>query len=567
MKRFFRLTALAVLALTLFAGCKQDVGSNDGFIDRTQPVEKAELEADDPICGAWNNKWGRLVLNCNPDFVWATCASCTKDDTLTENYFSINAYGTEEKYKKDSSKIYAVYNTYSDGTGVDKHSGVIIFKAKYSPWGSPTEGCYYGVKFQFLTADHTLPTIRTASTVYTDDVYIEGGYNADSSYNNVTDLETAVEMFGFDSEAYYNPSNWNESNSGASKNTSNSTASSINEPAADSQASATTPTDSSAVSNESGTTDNSSASTDESNAGSSEDSPVSPNGQTTNSTDPFSGYTVPGTYRSTNTTGDISELTITQTTITWNGSEYTILDGAEWSKFSNGKTNQFTYLVSDSTGKYLCCVMYYLNNGKDYVKFYSPVATTLDACPTSSDYSLVGSLSKALTDEKYISWKVTYTNPSTQGEVIIERTRKVGEDEKFTVTAGGKTWNVDFHTHVKNMSLSMPAGDERMEMEVDVGEWMSSSKTSPNLLHDAYNNEFNFSNKGIEGKMQEGAVAFYELQCTESCGMYLLSVTAGCWSWNEELNYDEGDYCFTYKVIENITLTEKQFNELMIHFN
>ncbi|MCR5079908.1 MAG: hypothetical protein K6B17_01015 [Treponema sp.] len=534
MKRFFRLTALAVLALVLFAGCKQDVGSNDNR--EVLPAGVSRLEADDPICGTWNANWGTL-LNCNPDFVWATCASCTKDDTLTENYFSINAYGTEEKYKKDSSEIYVVYNT-SNGI-VNKKSGVLIFIAKTTlepPYNEPTTNCYYGVKFEIQDDDPTK-------------ALIEGGASPSTSYKNVTTLETAVEMFGFDSETYYNPNFWNESSSGASKNTSNSTASSINEPEADSQASATTPTDSTAVSNESGTstTDNSSASTDESNAGSSENSPVSSNEQTTNSTDPFSGYTVPGTYRSTNTTGDISELTITQTTLTWNNSEYTILDGAEWSKFSNGKTNQFTYLVSDSTGKYLCCVMYYLNNGKDYIKFYSPKETDLISAPTTSNFDLVGSLSKALTDVNYLSWTVEYSNPITNGTVKIVRSREIGSDEKFTVTAGGKTWNVNFKTYVKNMNLSMPAGNDRMEMEVDEAVWWSSSKASPNLI----------ANGDASPDYPLGTPAWYELQCCENSGMYLLSVTYA--------DYDEEEGLY-YEIVENFTLTKSKYDELMIHF-
>lgn len=275
----------------------------------------------------------------------------------------------------------------------------------------------------------------------------------------------------------------------------------------------------------------------------------------------YTGYVVPGTYQSTNTSGATSKLILTQETLNWNGSEYKILDGAQWSTFSNGGINQFAYLIQDADGdNYLCCVMYYVNNSKDYVKFYAPAYADISSCPTESDFGLVGSLSKALTDSRYLSWEVTFTNPDTSGTVKVERSS--GVDGQFKVTTSETSWDVDFQTWVKNMDLSMPDGDIRAENHVDVALWLSSSKTSPNLLgaEGGYSLEYGFP-------LTEGKTYFYELQCVESNGEYSLSVTSAQLAWDEELDGGDGDYCFTYTVVESVSLTKDEFDSLMIHFN
>lgn len=81
---------------------------------------------------------------------------------------------------------------------------MLIFKTKYSAWGTPVTGSYYGVKFQINKDDSSK-------------VLLEGGYNADASYNNVTDLATAVTMFAFDNSDYYSTAFWNETGSGANR--------------------------------------------------------------------------------------------------------------------------------------------------------------------------------------------------------------------------------------------------------------------------------------------------------------------------------------------------------------
>lgn len=210
MKNFFRMTALAVLALVLFAGCKQDMGDEKESL----PAGVSRLEADDPICGTFSGNFGKSIYSQKLSV--HTAASATKIDQKESGCSTFSQFDWDKSdFKDDANPTYVVYNKYSDGTGIDKHSGVIIFQAKYSPWGSPAVGCYYGVKFQFLESGKKIPETRSASTVYTDDIYIEGGYNA--AYNNVSTLEDAVKKFGFDNTAYFNPSFWNWEKSGASK--------------------------------------------------------------------------------------------------------------------------------------------------------------------------------------------------------------------------------------------------------------------------------------------------------------------------------------------------------------
>ncbi len=197
------------------------------------PVFVNYLTENDPICGKFDftSEWGGLALKAEPDFAYAMCASGTRVQESGENVATVTGYAGPEYYKRDSA-IYVVYNKFDDSEAVDTHSGVIIFKANTSDYGFPKAGCYYGVKFQFLTEGKKVPEKRTKATVYTNDLLIEGGSNLDDvlsfegytatsysegGYNTVTDLATAVEMFAFDNTAYFSNDSWNWESSGATR--------------------------------------------------------------------------------------------------------------------------------------------------------------------------------------------------------------------------------------------------------------------------------------------------------------------------------------------------------------
>ena len=197
------------------------------------PVFVNYLTENDPICGKFDfiSEWGGLALKAEPDFAYAMCASGTRVQESGENVATVTGYAGPEYYKRDSA-IYVVYNKFDDSEAADIHSGVIIFKANTSDYGFPKAGCYYGVKFQFLTEGKKVPEKRTKATVYTNDLLIEGGSNSDDvltydgyaassysegGYNTVTDLATAVEMFAFDNTAYFSNDSWNLESSGATR--------------------------------------------------------------------------------------------------------------------------------------------------------------------------------------------------------------------------------------------------------------------------------------------------------------------------------------------------------------
>lgn len=179
------------------------------LVDKIVTVPVFHLSEDDLICGNFVGDAGNFWIY--PDYVFnqsvATISECAKEDavysfTLASWYQDENGEWKETStnyyFKDDGNPAYVVYND------EDHLAGVLIFKTKYSAWGTPTEGCYYGIKFQFDKDDDSK-------------VLIEGGYSSDSAYNNVNDLAEAVEMFAFDNDDYYNPEYWNEVGSGATR--------------------------------------------------------------------------------------------------------------------------------------------------------------------------------------------------------------------------------------------------------------------------------------------------------------------------------------------------------------
>lgn len=224
--------ACAVLALLFpFVSCSSDDEEPEVHYD----VYPVELSADDPVSGVYSttaySSWGaETAYIFRPSIAYATACSCAKMDAPagTENtdYLKISAYGADTYFNlKDANKVYVVYNLFSDADKedgispdeLDKHSGVIIFQAKHSPYGTPQEGCFYGVKFQFLTKDGQLPASANKDSAFSEKkVYIEGAAGGDA-YKNINSLDDAVEKFGFKNSECFSASSWTSSASGADK--------------------------------------------------------------------------------------------------------------------------------------------------------------------------------------------------------------------------------------------------------------------------------------------------------------------------------------------------------------
>lgn len=236
-------TALVLLVSFGFISCQPETVIK--YVEKPVEVEKKvevekrveylvpgaiyTLTEDDPICGDFSGNFGSASFYT--DIAFATACSATNLDDVTGkeagSYFTFSTYDylppdyspvlVNKYFDKDSNPIYVIYNKFDDSDEADIHSGIIVYKAKYSPYDSPAVGAYYGIKFQFLEAEHKVPETRTRATVYTNDLYIEGGYNSDVSYNNVSDLATAVEKFAFDNTAYFSEASWCWAYSGATK--------------------------------------------------------------------------------------------------------------------------------------------------------------------------------------------------------------------------------------------------------------------------------------------------------------------------------------------------------------
>lgn len=267
----------------------------------------------------------------------------------------------------------------------------------------------------------------------------------------------------------------------------------------------------------------------------------------------FKPYVIEGFYQKDTDPCDDSLTVASESLTDFKGAVYTIIDYKVWTKNKNDELPlRVAYLVTDGDKNYLCSVWYFLNNGKDYVKWNPPLESSLKACPEKYDYTDENCKTSALSKElkKDLTWTVTYKNKNDNQDLIIEKV----SGKKPSVTYGNLKWNVNFSSVVKNFSLSMPSSEERMEMEVDEGLWWASSKNSPKLIHEG--------KASIEIPLIAPFTLLYELQCCKSYGMYLLSLTKANYNYDD---YDDYEY-IDYSVIANFILNESDYNQLMIHF-
>ena len=226
---------MSAFAAVSLAGCKTDDDDDDKEIHYS--IYPVRLSADDPVSGVYSGSAGLFIFR--PSLAYATASSCTILDSVEgkikgKDYevITIDDYSDYQNIKKkdiyfnlkDSSEVYVVYNLLSDADSsdgisddeLDKHSGVILFQAKYSPYNSPAVGCWYGVKFQFLTEDGKIPTSTNKNSIFSSTkIYIEGA--AGDAYNNIATLEEAVEKFAFNNSDCFNEMYWTASSSGADK--------------------------------------------------------------------------------------------------------------------------------------------------------------------------------------------------------------------------------------------------------------------------------------------------------------------------------------------------------------
>ena len=219
-----------VSSLFLFS-CSQNI-ENDSGISAPQVSTLQVLSNSDPIAGTFSAFGSDTAFIFKENIAYATSCSCstlesTEGKTEGKDFQKIPSYGTDLIFDLSSSeKIYVNYNVFSDAdltdgiqeNEIDKHSGVILFKAKYSPYEFPVQDCYYGVKFQFTTVDGNIPEKIISSTKYSNNkAFIEGGYNALPEYNNAKTLEQAKKLFAFENSAYFSEESWTEAISGADK--------------------------------------------------------------------------------------------------------------------------------------------------------------------------------------------------------------------------------------------------------------------------------------------------------------------------------------------------------------
>lgn len=196
--------------ITGFAGCKtnddddtlknliimQQIKAQQELNAKLARVGKPTLlKATDAVCGSWSGSG--MTYDISENFYGNDSVSnCEKVESENENTKSYTDY-YGNKVILDKTKANPVYVVYND---INMNSGVLLFQAKFSAYGYPAIGCFYGIKFELKDGNKA---------------WFEAGYN--SSLNNISDLNEACEKLAFGNNDYYNPSYWTETNSGVTK--------------------------------------------------------------------------------------------------------------------------------------------------------------------------------------------------------------------------------------------------------------------------------------------------------------------------------------------------------------
>ncbi|MBO6175982.1 MAG: hypothetical protein J6O39_00360 [Treponema sp.] len=250
-------------------------------------------------------------------------------------------------------------------------------------------------------------------------------------------------------------------------------------------------------------------------------------------------YTRPGKFYNE----DKGYLEITETTIQWNESIYEIVDGVSWTLWPNDETNpnRVAYLVKKDGQNYLCSVWYYINKPagtNNYVNFELPLESSLTECPAVYDYKSTdcntGTLQRTLKLKDSSFWcEIVKGN---ENSLFI-----TGEGDTIDVKSGNDSFTAVFSERGNGKLLSMPAGEGRMEMEVNDYLWLSDDRTP--------------------GKVS--VKDFYELQLTDVEYMgWCMSFTKGTWDYDEE----EDEYSDMYSIIGNYVISEKDAESILRHF-
>lgn len=204
-RRCFNLAAIVLVCSFAFTGISCKTNDDDDTLRNAilyqQAAKQARvgrptaLQASDAVCGSWAGSG--LSFDIAEKFYGndsvSNCEKVDSENDTTKTY--TDYYGN--KVILDKSKANEVYVVYND---INMKSGVLLFKARYSAWGSPAVGCFYGVKFELKEGNKAL---------------FEGGYN--SNLNNISDLNEACEKLAFGNNDYYSPSSWTEKYSGVEK--------------------------------------------------------------------------------------------------------------------------------------------------------------------------------------------------------------------------------------------------------------------------------------------------------------------------------------------------------------